>query len=105
MKTQFNLITKPNQSIILTVDLISKLSNKVKYEKYSYNKIEIFKYHISIKSSQIYLLISPSNIDKSLFNKRAIGSFIYNLSIKYSISSLTLNNLTPSLDSSFLSAI
>ena len=90
MKAQFNLINKPNQSIKLSVDISSKSSNKNDLKKYIYNKLCIFKYSINIINSQYSLNIYQQKIPKSHFNKSVLGSFIYDNSIKYSISQITV---------------
>ena len=91
MKAQFNLINKPNQSIKLSVDISSKSSNKNDLKKYIYNKLCIFKYSINIINSQYSLNIYQQKIPKSHFNKSVLGSFIYDNSIKYSISQISIN--------------
>ena len=84
MKAQFNLINLSNQSIKLTVNVSNKVSNKKSLINYSYNKITIFKYQITIKNSQIFLEIFYNNSNNIHFYKTVLGSFIYDLSIKYS---------------------
>ncbi len=91
MKAQFNLINKPNQSIKLSVDISIKSSNKNDLKKYIYNKLCIFKYSINIIKSQYSLNIYQQKIPKSHFNKSVLGSFIYDNSIKYSISQVSIN--------------
>ena len=91
MKTQFNLINKSNQSIKLSVDISDKSSNKKDLKKYSYNKICIFKYFIDIANSKYNLKIYLEKISKNHFNKSVLGSFIYDNSIKYSISQISIN--------------
>ena len=91
MKAQFNLINKSNQSIKLSVDVSDKSSNKKDLKKYSYNKICIFKYFIDIANSKYNLKIYLEKISKNHFNKSVLGSFIYDNSIKYSISQITVN--------------
>lgn len=91
MKTQFNLINKSNQSIKLSVDISDKSSNKKDLKSYSYNKICIFKYFIGIKNSNYILKIYLDKIAKNHFNKSVLGSFIYDNSIKYSISQISIN--------------
>ena len=91
MKAQFNLINKSNQSIKLSVDVSDKSSNKKDLKKYSYNKICIFKYAISITNSNFILKIYLEKISKNHFTKSVLGSFIYDNSIKYSISQISIN--------------
>ncbi len=64
--------------------IFDKSALKLKFSKYLYNDNEIFKYHISIVDSKIKLLIVKNTILKSPFNKKIIGSFIYDISNKYS---------------------
>ena len=91
MKAQFNLINKSNQSIKLSVDVSDKSSNKKDLKKYSYNNICIFKYFIDIANSKYNLKIYLEKISKNHFNKSVLGSFIYDKSIKYSISQISIN--------------
>ncbi len=91
MKAQFNLINKPNQSIKLSVNLIDQTSSKKDLVDYKYNKSVIFKYSFNIKNSQYFLDIYSQNTSKNHFKKTIIGSFIYDKSIKYSISNVVIN--------------
>ncbi len=91
MQAQFNLINKSNQSIKLSVNIIDKLTIQKGLSEYSYNKIIIFKYLIKVMNSQIHLNIYPENCSENHFNKTLIGSFIYDNSIKYSISQININ--------------
>ena len=91
MKAQFNLINKPNQSIKLSAEVGDKPSNQKDLKKYNYNRICIFKYSINIINSQYILKINPQRTSKNHFNKSVIGSFIYDISIKYSISQISIN--------------
>ena len=91
MKAQFNLINKPNQSIKLSVNVIDQTSSKKDLVDYKYNKIVIFKYSFNIKNSQYSLDIYSQNTSKNHFKKTIIGSFIYDNSIKYSISNVVIN--------------
>ncbi len=90
MQTQFNLINKSNQSIKLLVDVTEK-STKKDLKNYTYNKIIIFKYSINIENSEYILNIYLEQSSGNHFQKTILGSFIYDLSIKYSISKLTIN--------------
>mgnify|MGYP001486491695 FL=1 len=91
MKAQFNLINKPNQSIKLLVDLTNKTSSKKDLQDYKYNKIVIFKYSLALKNSHYVLNIYSNNTSKNHFEKTILGSFIYDNSIKYSISEIIIN--------------
>ena len=92
MQAQFNSINKPNQSIILSVSLSLKPSNRKGLSEYTYNKIVIFKYSVNIKNSQYILDIYYVNSSKNHFNKIVLGSFIYDISIKYLISHIIINS-------------
>ena len=92
MKAQFNSINLPNQSFKLFVTLIDQSSNKKGLSSYSYNKIVIFKYSISLKNSQIVLNIYHKNSNKNHFNKTVLGSFVYQTAAKYSVSDITINS-------------
>ena len=91
MKAQFNLINKPNQSIKLLVDVTNKTSSKKDLQDYKYNKIVIFKYSLALKNSHYVLNIYSNNKSKNHFEKTILGSFIYDNSIKYSISEIIIN--------------
>jgi len=91
MKAQFNLINKPNQSIKLLVDVTDKTSSKKDLQYYKYNKIVIFKYSLVLKNSHYVLNIYSDNTSKNHFEKTILGSFIYDNSIKYSISEISIN--------------
>ena len=97
MKAQFNLINISNQSIKLAVNVSNKVSNKKGLINYSYNKIIIFKYFITIKNSQILLEIYHNNLIKNHFYKTILGSFIYDLSIKYSSSKVFITSSSKAL--------
>ena len=97
MKAQFNLINISNQSIKLAVNVSNKVSNKKGIINYSYNKIIIFKYFITIKNSQILLEIYHNNLIKNHFYKTILGSFIYDLSIKYSSSKVFITSSSKAL--------
>jgi len=92
MKAQFNSINLPNQSIKLSVTLIDQSSKKKGLSSYSYNKVVIFKYSISLKNSQIVLDIYNENFNKNHFNKTVLGSFIYQTAVKYSASDININS-------------
>ena len=91
MKAQFNSINKSNQSIILSVDVFEKSNSKLKFQNYTYNNNEIFKYNISIAESKINISIIKNSNHQSSFNKKIIGSFIYDISIKYSATQIDLS--------------
>ncbi len=92
MKAQFNLINLSNQSIKLLVNLHDKNSNKKGLSDYRYNKVVIFKYLIILKNSQVILDIYPENLNKNHFNKIVLGSFLYQIAIKYSASDIKINS-------------
>ena len=91
MKAQFNLINKPNQSIKLLVHLTDKTPSKKDLQDYKYNKTIIFKYSLVLKNSHYILNIYSNNTSKNHFEKTILGSFIYDNSIKYSISEIIIN--------------
>ncbi len=91
MKAQFNLINLPDQSIKLSVILSDNQSNKKGLSNYTYNKEIIFKYFISLKNSEIEICIYPQKVRNNHFNKIVIGSFVYDLSIKFSASNININ--------------
>ncbi len=92
MKAQFNLINLPNQSIKLNVNILDRVSKKKGLSDYSYNKNVIFKYSININKSQLALNIYPDGSNKSHFYKNVLGSFVYDISIKYSATNVFVNS-------------
>ena len=90
MQAQFNLINKSNQSIKLLVNINEKSTSQKAFSEYTYNKIIIFKYSINIKNSEFNLNIYLENNYESHFNRTIVGSFIYNFSIKHSISQIKI---------------
>ncbi len=91
MKAQFNSINLPNQSIKLSVLFSNKNSSKKGLSNYTYNNEIIFKYSISIKNSEIVIYIYSTNSLKNHFSKIVIGSFVYDLCSKYSVSVVNLD--------------
>ena len=91
MKIQLNSINKSNQSIILSVDILQKSIVKLKFQNYSYNNNEIFKYNFSVKESQIKIVIIKNNNLYTSFNSKVIGSFIYDSCKKYSATRIDIN--------------
>ena len=91
MKAQFNLINKSNQSIKLLANISDKSSTKKNFQIYRYNNNEIFKYVISIKDSKIELNINLLKLLKNSFSNKLIGSFIYDISNKYSATQVDIN--------------
>ena len=90
MQAQFNLINKSNQSIKLSVNIIDNSTSQKGLSQYTYNKITIFKYSIKIENSQFNLNIYLENNLNNHFNKTIVGAFIYDYSIKYSISQIKI---------------
>ena len=89
MKAQFNSINLPNQSIKLSVSINNKTLKNKGLNEYKYNNEIIFKYLIEIKNSIYQLNIYPHN-NNNHFTKTILGSFIYDNSIKYSISQINI---------------
>jgi leucyl aminopeptidase len=90
MNIKFNSLNRRNQSIILIVDISNKFIRNKKLQSFKYNNHEIFKYSFFIINSKLNISISNISDSKSFYLK-LIGSFIYDQSIKYSISDLTIN--------------
>ena len=100
MKAQFNSINLSNQSIKLYVNLDDKSSNKKGLSNYTYNNINVFKYNLKIKNSQINLNIYNKTLNKSYFYKIVLGSFVYQTAVKFSSSTIIVNSKNKSdLDS------
>ncbi len=89
MKAQFNSINLPKQSIKLSVSINNETVKKKGLNEYKYNNETIFKYIIEIKNSIYQLNIYPQN-NNNHFTKTILGSFIYDNSIKYSISEIDI---------------
>ncbi len=92
MKAQFNSINLSNQSIKLYVNLDDKSSNKKGLSNYTYNNINVFKYNLKIKNSQINLNIYNKTLNKSYFYKIVLGSFVYQTAVKFSSSTIIVNS-------------
>jgi len=72
---------------------LTKNSSKLKdLKEYNYNKILIFKYLLKIKNSQFELNIYLDSSKNSHFYKSVLGSFVYDTSIKNSVSEITINS-------------
>ena len=91
MNAQFNLINLPKQSIKLSVSINNETVKKKGLNDYKYNNKTIFKYLIEIKNSIYQFHIYPQNNNSNHFTKTILGSFIYDNSIKYSISNVVIN--------------
>ena len=83
MKAQFNLIKSANQNIKISFKILKLIRNKKKFKSYSYNKVSIFDYLISIDNSQIDVFLCPNNKSLSLFHKNIMGSFMHDYSVKF----------------------
>ena len=91
MKAKFISLSKSNQSIILSIDILDKSPKKNNYQSFKYNKEELFKYSFYISKSELKFLISPTLVNKKKFYQKIIGSFIFDQSIKYSASQININ--------------
>ena len=91
MKAQFNSINSANQSIKLSVTLADKHSNNKGLSDFQYNKKIIFKYSFNLSNSHLVVNIYTVNSNTNHFNKTVLGSFVYDLSLKYSASLITVN--------------
>ena len=90
MKVQFNSLNKSNQSIKLSLEILKKLSTKSKHQSFLYNNFEVFKYFILIKESKILIQIHPSSKFNNSFYTKLIGSFIYDMSNKFSANQIEI---------------
>jgi leucyl aminopeptidase len=90
MKAQFNLIKSANQSIKISFKILSSNPNKKNFKSFSYNKVSIFDYSISINNSQFDVVICPSIKLLSLFHKNVMGSFMYDCSTKFEASQVDI---------------
>ena len=90
MNLKFNSLDNRNQSIKLAVNISDKNLSHKKYQSFTYNNHEIFKYSFFIINSKLNISISNISDSKSFYEK-LIGSFIYDQSIKYSVSDLAIN--------------
>ena len=91
MKAKFISLSKSNQSIILSIDILDKSTKKNDYQSFKYNNVELFKYSFHISKSQLNFLILPSLANKKDFYQKIIGSFIFDQSIKYSATQIIVN--------------
>ena len=91
MKAKFISLSKSNQSIILSIDILDKSTKKNDYQSFKYNNVELFKYSFHISKYQLNFLILPSLAKKKDFYQKIIGSFIFDQSIKYSATQIIVN--------------
>ena len=92
MKAQFNLINISNQRFKLLVNILDKGSPKKGLLDYKYNNFVIFKYYLKLENSQFVLNIYKTNSKINHFNRVVLGAFVYDISLKYSISSITIES-------------
>ena len=90
MKAQFNLINISNQRFKLLVNILDKGSPKKGLLDYKYNNFVIFKYCLKLENSRFVLNIYKTNSKINHFNRVVLGAFVYDISLKYSISSITI---------------
>ena len=75
----------------MLVDILNKSSTQKNCKSYSYNNCEIFKYITYIKDSRISVSIFIKS-SPYFFSTKIIGSFIYDISKKYSASQIDINS-------------
>jgi leucyl aminopeptidase len=92
MKAKFNLLNKSNQSIILSVKILDKLSQNISFQSYKYNNNELFKYYFYVSDSKLNISVFITFKNSRNFYKKVLGSFIFDQSIKYSTSELIINS-------------
>ena len=92
MKAQFNLINISNQRFKLLVNILDKGSPKKGLLDYKYNNFVIFKYYLKLENSHFVLNIYKTNSKINHFNRVVLGAFVYDISLKYSISSITIES-------------
>ncbi len=92
MKAQFNLINISNQRFKLLVNILDKGSPKKGLLDYKYNNFVIFKYYLKLENSRFVLNIYKTNSKINHFNRVVLGAFVYDISLKYSISSITIES-------------
>ena len=90
MKAQFNLIKSANQNIKISFKILKSITNKKKFNSFSYNKDSIFNYLISLNNSQIDIAIHASIKSLSQFNKNVMGSFMHDCSVKFEASQVDI---------------
>ncbi len=79
-----------NQRFKLLVNILYKGSHIKGLLEYKYNNIVIFKYLLKLENSQIVLDIYKTNSIKNHFNRVVLGAFVYDIALKYSISSIII---------------
>ena len=92
MKAKFNSLNKSNQSIILSVKILDKLSQNISFQSYKYNNNELFKYYFYVSDSKLNISVFITFKNSRNFYKKVLGSFIFDQSIKYSTSELIINS-------------
>jgi len=90
MKAQFNLIKKTNQSIKVSLEILTPKIDTKNYNSFLYNNEIIFKYSVLIENSYIKILLIPSNPNLNYFQKIVIGSFAYDHCLKFNATSFSI---------------
>ena len=72
------------------MNILDKGSPKKGLLDYKYNNFVIFKYYLKLENSRFVLNIYKTNSKINHFNRVVLGAFVYDISLKYSISSITI---------------
>jgi len=91
MKAQFNLIKLANQNIKISAEIANSFKEKKGFSLFSYNKLNIFNYLVTVNKSQIIIKICLIKKPTSHFDRSVIGSFIYDYSIKFEASTIEIS--------------
>ena len=91
MKAQFNLIKLANQNIKISAEIADSFKEKKGFSLFSYNKLNIFNYLVTVNKSQIIIKICLIKKSTSHFDRSVIGSFIYDYSIKFEASTIEIS--------------
>ena len=92
MKVQFNSINLSNQRFKLLVKIKDYGFKKKGLLDYKYNNNIIFKYSLNLGNSHFELEIYKTASNENHFNRVVLGAFVYDISLKYSISSITIES-------------
>jgi len=90
MKAQFNLIKKTNQSIKVSLEILTPKIDTKNYNSFLYNNEIIFKYSVLIENSYIKILLIPSNTNLNYFQKIVISTFANDHCLKFNATSFSI---------------
>ncbi len=92
MKIEFNSLKLPNQRIKLIIEIYDNSKEPKKLTEFQYNNENIFNYTFLLQKDAILFKIFRKKEINSFFHKVVIGSFIYDQSIKFAATDITIKH-------------